>query len=660
MPPSVSIARRTAGAAFALAIAALLAWDLSAERFLGDELNALHYMRDSLLEYLTQFHYGHSIKLQFWAIHQWAGGELFWYRIPAVLCAAAALVVVAGWRPDPGDSGPGTGSRLVAGTLLAANASFLYFARWGMPVYAEAILASAWLLGTSLAWAHRNQLPAWRSWHVALMVVMPFLYPATIVLLGALSGAWQCLAWQRSGRAWPLPKGTLASWVPLLAGLVGLALTLWLTPDAHWERARGHHSNFSNFDGTALAFAFEALRGLGADLVAAAPGGEWGARIYAVLAAFAASAMVLAPALALRQRSDTSAQAYLRAMALLVLVAGASIAVSTLAGLRDAFPVGRVRYLFFLLPLLAFAALLSLGYLGRQLQRVAGLPLRALAAGAALLATFAIVAGVLQERSERRRVEHAQFDALTAPGTRVLLSVAPGYFFPDLLRSAESVHLRSSSPDLLPEGSSEVVRDAVGRGGQVGVYGLTSHLFDGEGIPGAALARWTAETGVRPAARLDVSPRTLLLFDLPDVAAERPLRQLAGEVALPDAAIVAVRLQPASGRGVRVRIDRLVLVEGDAGRTLDLCGDARLQLVRGQRLARVGETGCEFSLGTGEGSGWFVPSALRALPAGAGRRLRIEASGELDAEFQIFLDLGRGYGSRDMIRLTAEPAAPPR
>lgn len=84
------------------------------------------------------------------------------------------------------------------------------------------------------------------------------------------------------------------------------------------------------------------------------------------------------------------------------------------------------------------------------------------------------------------------------------------------------------------------------------------------------------------------------------------------------------------------------------------------QLVRGQRLARVGETGCEFSLGTGEGSGWFVPSALRALPAGTGRCLEIAASGELDAEFQVFLDLGRGYGSRDMVRLAAEPVEAPR
>lgn len=127
---------------------------------------------------------------------------------------------------------------------------------------------------------------------------------------------------------------------------------------------------------------------------------------------------------------------------------------------------------------------------------------------------------------------------------------------------------------------------------------------------------------------------------------------------LPPGAIASIRIQPTASSPGRVTFSRLALVDGDAGTEIDLCADRRLQLVRSRKV-RASAGGCEIEFGNGAGTGWMVPGQLRNLPASsAPRKLEVQAHGDLTSSFRVYLDVGQGYGSKDMLQADNGAAAP--
>ena len=135
-------------------------------------------------------------------------------------------------------------------------------------------------------------------------------------------------------------------------------------------------------------------------------------------------------------------------------------------------------------------------------------------------------------------------------------------------------------------------------------------------------------------------------------------RQLVTSFDLPEGSIVSIRLQPTSSSPGRVTFSKLALVTGEERVDIDLCADKRLQLVRSRKLGASGDGSCEIEFGTGTASGWIAPQLLRNLPASPqARKLEVAAHGDLTKAFEVYLDVGNGYGSRD--KLQAESTAAP-
>jgi len=135
-------------------------------------------------------------------------------------------------------------------------------------------------------------------------------------------------------------------------------------------------------------------------------------------------------------------------------------------------------------------------------------------------------------------------------------------------------------------------------------------------------------------------------------------KQQAASFDLPAGAIASIRIQPTASSPGRVTFSRLALVDGDAGTEIDLCADRRLQLVRSKKVG-ASAAGCEIEFGNGAGTGWMVPSKLRNLPASTTpRKLEVQANGDLTSAFRVYLDVGQGYGSKDMLQADNGAAAP--
>ena len=180
-------------------------------------------------------------------------------------------------------------------------------------------------------------------------------------------------------------------------------------------------------------------------------------------------------------------------------------------------------------------------------------------------------------------------------------------------------------------------------------------MFEPSGSLVPPLRRFAELTGYQLEERVDGGRFQVLLF-APAAAAGR--RMVDATLDLPPAAITSIRIQPAGFADANIAFTRLAL-EWPLGETLDidLCGDRRLQLVRTRKLQRTRDGACLFRFGDGDGPGWIAPTALRTLPAGPPRRLHIEAEGDLGPVVNVYLDVGRGYGSRDMLVVQASPAA---
>ncbi|QSX79665.1 hypothetical protein [Agrilutibacter solisilvae] len=640
-----------AALAAVLAGAVLIFGGLGGDRLNGDEHNAIVFLTDGLWEYLRSFHYGHVIKLHVWLLHEAFGNSFFWYRMPAALAATAVLVWLALYRA-PGLAGRGIGQALVV-LLLGANASFLNFARWGMPGYAETLLAGSVLLGLVLAdvmsanvmsanvmsanvmrpaVASADGLPRWTWPRLLLIALLPWLYPAAVILLGGITAYLVLdlmLRYARGVRTGAL-RALAHALVPVVLGLLSFVAYRLSVPDAHWERARAHHKAFSSWqaqggDGAA-GFVWESLRAVGRDLArmtTLSSDSPFAALtpLYAQLVMLVGALCVLALALALwrawrlRAARPAADVAFLRGAALLWTVLLSGLAVTNAAALVDAFPVGSLRHLFFLLGVPALLAVLSLGYLGQRLGAVARAvagpwPVRA-ARVAGLLALVALGVGLAQAGSTQRRVEADKYarllEILHAPDNNVVYVWSPGFYFAGATLPGQARFL-----DLGRGGSQDQLRQALKAlqdqgGGRLAVF--TSEATVGD----PALARLVGDFGLRIERQADYGSYEAISFRVPDRAqrAATVSRTVELTVPLPASPIVSVRLDPSQRTQASVTIEQLVFTDASGPHPVDVCGDRGMASMRTTRLGSG--PGCTFVFGNGANAGWIGPSALKNL-----------------------------------------------
>jgi len=662
---------------FALAAAlaaAAVAWNLDASWIVGDELNAIYFLREGFLDYLANFHYGIAIKVQVWVLHHLFGNDFGWYRAPsavAAVLACACLFLPRGGRPR-------WDWPVLAGVfLLAFNGPFLFFARWGMPSYAQGIAASALLLGLILRDVQAAPAVRWTAGKLAIIGILPWLYPATIVFLGSISVYFGLAILPLiAGRPSPalVARRILHAGVPLLLGLVSFGLNLGMRSGVDWERARAHHLSFSDWavdtGGSRLQFLFEGLKGLAGDFAATATGAAAAAetpfqQAYQVVLLLVAAIVAVAPLIALRMRDlpgmGPATRGFLRGAALLAVIPLATLGVTFAASLFDAFPIGKVRYVFFLLPTLAFLAVLSLGYCAWALERRAPAAARgiAVAASIGLLALAALgLRTLVQDRAAAEKRQHALLSALTATRNHAVVNWDPGFFLPPALLPDGTSYFHVGADRRLPAGLvPSVAKLPAAPLRRVAFFSRNGRLLEPSGTLVAPLRRFSELTGYQLEERVDGGSFQVLVFA---PAAEAGRRAVDAALDLPPVATASIRIQPAGFADANIAFTRLAL-EWASGETLDidLCGDRRLQLVRTRKLQRTRDGACLLRFGNADGPGWMVPTALRTLPAGPPRRLHIEAEGDLGPVVNIYLDIGRGYGSKDMLVVQAAPAAPP-
>lgn len=652
-----------------VALLAVFGW-LGGDRLTGDEHNAIFFLEDSLRDYIANFHYGTLLKVQFWTLHELFGNSFLWYRMPAALATGAFLGWLAFHKVEGLPREPIAQALVVL--LIAGNARFLFFARWGMPNYGESILIVALLLGSLLQDVARGRVPSWTPWRLAGMAVLPWVYPATTILLGAISSA--LLLAVLAGVVWrpDMVRGAggflrvaARSSVPLVLGALSLGLYRFSRADAHWERARGHHKSFSYWleqgnDGV-MSFVADSLARLGADLVQLAPVDGPGAKVLAQvypllgmglgLCIAAALALVVVRAFRLRRDLPAVERGYLLAGGFLFTCVAACLAVTNLAALLDAFPMGSLRHMFFLIPALGLLAALSLAYLALLPGMPSG---KTVVAGTRVAATACVVAfglllamGLSHERKVAAGEQQALLAVLNAPGNDVTLAFEPGFYLSDTMLPATTRYFFTGSRRGIPEELLHAVHEVAGRpsGGRMAILVRVKEL-EKERSP---IKRLIAELGLRQERSARHGRYVALALQIPH-GVSLPTRRADVTVALPPEGIASVRIDPSRYRNAAVTIDGLALTDNAGVHAIDACADPQLKLMRSKRVdARAA---CSFDFGNGKNSGWFAPSRLRNLPATTEpRALRIRMTGELGSEIRVYLDLGQGYKTPIRVKL---------
>lgn len=661
-------------AAALLAGAVMVLGLLGGDRLNGDEHNAIAFLTDDLWEYMSSFHYGHVIKLQVWLLHALFGDSFFWYRLPAALCGMATLVWLATYS-IPGLPPNRVWQALVV-LMLGANASFLYFARWGIPSYAETILASSLLIGMALTSVMRQQDTTSARWLV-LVVILPWLYPATIILLGGVSAALLLQAWARQWLAGTTKGLGMASWratLPVLLGLLSLAAYRLSVPDAHWNRARNLHKAFKAWSegnrGSVVGFVQESLTRLASDFLtttklAADSSLHWVATAYSGigkllgLVILAAIAMVLLRVWRFRRELPGEDAAFLRGIALLLTTLLAVLAVTNIAAVFDVFPVGSLRHLFWTLPLLALAALLSLAYMAHAIN--AGLKRRAARAWGARVVGAAIVVGLgvalVHASLEQRRLADAKYaellEILRAGDNSIVFNWAPGFYFAGDTLPGGARFFDENNPKMLPERLVRAIHDVQNtpEGGQLAVL-TSSETLEVRNSPFSQVLMPEFDLQMDAEARYG-NYRALSLRIPPKAERKQQRRQTRSidvSIDLPPQNIVSIRLDPTPYLHATASVESLIYTNSKGDHAVDVCGDRAMMSMR---VTRIGSgPGCTFIFGNEENSGWIGPSALKNLGVDAApRRLRVRMSGELADEFSVYLDTGSGY--RSPIRVKA-------
>lgn len=636
----------------------LLGW-LGGDRMVGDEHNAIHFMKDELWDYLSTFHYGHTLKLQFWLLHELFGHSFFWYRLPAALAATTAIVCIALYRID------GLPTQRVLQALvalyIATNVSFQHFGRWGMPNYAEAILLSSLILLAILPDVVSGRQPRWTFGRLLLIAVMPWIYPATIVLLGAVTaylGGKELLALVGANRDLrAFPRKAMQSAVPVLLGGLSLLAYRGTVPDAQWNRARGLHDGYSEWldtnVGEAPSYVVSTLgeiwKGLvtptelGDGAVAAALGGLYSLVAWSLAVVTALTlAIVCFRAVRLRSALPEPERSFLRAGLFFATCIAATVTATLAASLLDAFPQPSLRHLFFLFPAIGLLGAAALTYLAWFAVHVLRVPAwaRDAAIGVVAVAVLGVACVLATQIARFRSADHAAHEAMFAvlrdPGNDIVFSYSPGFFVSADVVGAPGRYFMTNAGDDIPGPVEAAVRASAssGGGGRIAVLMPTKN----SGGLGTLVEDYDLRlVEVAKAGRFEA-----IVFDIPhgDSIVER--RTVDFSVALPASAIRSIRLDPTEFPGSTIAIEQIVLVGPDGERPIDLCADRQLQLVRSLRLG-AGD-GCRFIVGDADNTGWLAPSGLRNLPASAApRRLYVRMTGEFGDLIRVYVDVGAGY-----------------
>jgi hypothetical protein len=664
---------------FVIALLVIFAW-LGGDQLVGDEHNAVYFLKDGLWDYIKTFHYGHLLKIQFWAVHALFGNSFFWYRMPAALASAGFVAWLAWVRTDgsPRDKL----ARVLVILFVVCNMQFLYFARWGMPNYAESILIGALLLTAVLPETGEGLTPRWTGFRLALIALLPWVYPATVILLGAMSAYFGLCALSRvlASRDRPDILGCvrmlLRAAVPMLLGVVSFLAYRLTVPDAQWERARGHHASFKDWiaggHGGMSSFVRDSLGSIGKELLALPVHGggklvTWSSAAYAVLGlALAAGTtvalvLVVVRALRMKQGLPVAERRFLHGGLFLATVLLASLAVALGGSLLDAFPAIGMRHLFFLVPVMALLFVLSVGYLGGMATRFVAGSGTALATGRILVALIAVLLGGLLATTvlQQRRAEHARMqqlmDVFHSPKNDIIFSYAPGFFVSKATISGQQPYFMTDSGPEIPGAVIHAVREraASAGGGRIALLMRTSALNSRD----SQLDDLIRDYGLQLIESVDAGNHTVLAFHIPHGVTRSDVRTVDLTVPLPSTPILAVRLDPTQFRQSTLTVGLMEVTDASGKRAIDLCGDRKLTLVRSLRIGSDGK--CSFVLGNSSNSGWFAPGELRNLPASMGPRLlHVRMTGKFGSEIKVYLDQGGGFSNPIRMKVADALVAP--
>ncbi len=654
---------------------------LGGDRLNGDEHNAIVFLKDGLWEYIKTFHYSDIIKLQFWLSHALFGNDFFWYRMPAALAAGATLLWLALYRME-GFARGGVG-RAAAVLLVAGNAAFLGFARWGMPIYTETILACSLLMGVVLRDVMRGRMPRWTAFRLLLIVLLPWLYPATVLLLGGITAyllLFVAVRWWREGRAATTVKAWLYALTPLLLGAVSAALYRLSVPDAHWNRARIRHKAFKawveNGEGGAGAFVWDSMAKVGGEFLRApvlADGAKlaWVPQAYAWFVLALAASTLVAIALAARRvlRKGHAAlpreAGLLRGAAFLATIVLSILAVTNVAALLDAFPKISLRHLFFVITAPALLVSLALAYLGvlcaqaaRRAEADWTIPAsRALGLAAIVALGGALALAAVEQRKLEARKYQEMLSILHSPANGIVFSWAPGFYFANATLPASAQFFGMDRGENIPGALEKAIRQRQAAGGGRMAILTGDAVSAATGAGETPLARFVHRFDLKIERQAEYGGYEVLSARIPgrQERGAEDVRTISAAVDLPDGPIASIRLDPTPFLQSPVTIDELTYVDGKGSRAVDVCGDRALASMRTIRLGNREK--CTFVFGDQANSGWIGPSALKNLGADpARRRLQLRMTGEFGDEVLIYLDTGKGYGSP--IRVRPTPSAP--
>ena len=354
----------------------------------------------------------------------------------------------------------------------------------------------------------------------------------------------------------------------------------------------------------------------------------------------------------------------LRSLGILTAILVSTLAVTSVAALFDAFPIGKVRYVFFLLPVLGFATVLSVAYVGTELQSRfrAAWPVCAGIAVVALVCLSAIGFGVLAKK--RGNIEQKQsllLETLSSPLNRAVVSWDPGFFFPDALLPGSVELFNVGAERRVPLGLDDVALGARAGDGasRLVFFSRSGRLLDQSGRLVPEVSQFMDTAGYTLSERLDGGTHQVVVFSPEGPTRGVGITSINTTLDLPSGPILSIRIQPTERRLGRVAFDTLALETGGRVETIDLCSERGLQLVRTSKLQRREDGACVFRFGDGNGTGWIAPDALRKLDTAGTRRLHLAMSGDLGFEARLYMDLGKGYRSKDMLVVptTRRPAS---
>jgi hypothetical protein len=645
---------------------------LGGDHLVGDEHNAIYFLKDGFWDYMRSFHYGQTLKAQFWTIQALFGDSFLWYRVPAAHATSGLIAWLAFFRQEGLPANRPTQALVVL--VLVGNMQLLYFARWGMPNYGESILLEALLLGMLMPDLAAGRRPRWTTSRLLVIALLPWIYPATVILLGAIStylllrvGLSMLVAGAIKTGA-DLTRRAFDAAVPLLLGAGSLLLYRLTVPDAHWNRARGHHSSFKDWvdagQGGPVSFVVNSLSDVGKDLIMLAPhqGGQFARFLtfaYAWLGWLIAASIVVALVLVLVRASrmgralPATERHFLRGGCWLATCILASIAVVVLAQLADAFPAGGLRHVFFLIPALGLLAVISCAYLVHLIA--SALQKRPFLLGGRLVAALMVViVGTLlvftisKERRAEQQDWESLFGILRSPANDLVFSFSPGFFISSKLQPDPAHFFMTDAGSEIPGVVQQAVRAKAREpeGGRMAVLVLSNELEDSD----SAINKFISKYALRLAQVARSGPYSAIVLGIPHGSVERKPESIDVTIELPDSAIASVRLDPTQFTRTPVTVDEVVLGDASGVHPIDVCGDRKLTMVRTIRIGSAG--GCTLLLGNDTNTGWIAPSALRNLaPSKSPRWLRIRMTGDFNDEFKVYFDVGDGYRSAERIRI---------